>query len=230
MFTVFLGILLFAFFKDDIGILFLAYPALLCATPLIFKFCFTFIDVWVVKEARALEGDLLFVSEFFLVSLESGLPLGNSIQRLSTVKRPGGRFFYRLYADFKTGKDLEQAITDAAGYSASDNLKILLKRLKDSLDVGVDLKEVLENFIDEMSEKKIIEIRAYSKRLNPIVMMYLLLGIVLPSLGVTFFILGASMLNVTSGFLQLILLGIFLFMLLFQYMAFGLFRFSRSTV
>ena len=107
---------------------------------------------------------------------------------------------------------------------------MLLKRLKDSLTIGVDLKTVLENYIEESSEKKIIEIKGYSKKLNPIIMMYLLLGIVVPSLGITFFILAATLLEMTPQLLKLILICIFLIMFAFQYITYTLFKFSKSTL
>ena len=112
----------------------------------------------------------------------------------------------------------------------SESLKVLLQRLKDSLSIGVDLKMVLINFIEESAEKKVIEIQGYSKKLNPLVMMYLLLGIVCPSLGVTFFMLGATFINLTPQGLKLILIVIFLTMFAFQYVAYSGFKFSKATL
>lgn len=197
---------------------------------IIYKFWVGFVDVQIRKYAREVDGDLLFISEFFLVNLESGMPLGNAIQELSKLDRPGGKFFKRVYTEFQTGKDLTTALKDASIYSPSDSMRIFLKRLEDSLTIGVDLNSVLENFIVESSEKKIIEIRGFSKKINPIIMMYLLLGIVIPSLGITFFILGATLMEITPIFLKYILIFIFLIMFLFQYMSYSAFKFSKSTI
>lgn len=226
------GILIFMIFKDEIIIMLLAEVAfLLVGTPILFKFWVGYVDVQIRKYGRQLDGDLLFVSEYFLVTLESGLPLGNAIQRISKLDRPGGKFFKRVYTDFKTGKDLEKALDDAALYSASEPLKVLLKRLKDSLSIGVDLKQVLNNFVEESSDKKILEIKAYSKKLNPIVMLYLLLGIVVPSLGVTFLIIGIALAAPGSPeLLKYILIFVFMAMFTFQYFAYSTFKFSRSTI
>lgn len=222
--------LAFMILKDDILTLLIVEGILLISSPLIFKFWFSSVDVMIRKEGRAIDGDLLFVSEYFLVSIESGLPLGNSIKNLSRLDRPGAKFFKKIFTEFKTGKDLESALGDAIVYSPSDNMKVLLKRLKDSLNIGVDLKNVLENFIDEASNKKIIEIKGYAKKLNPIIMMYLILGIVLPSLGVTFFILAAALINITPEFLRLILIIVFLIMFALQYVSYSAFKFTKSTL
>ena len=224
------AVIVFLFFKKNLLLLILFEFLSLFLIPIIYSFWLSYVDVQIRKYARDLDGDLLFISEYFLVSLESGLPLGNAIERFSRLKRPGGKFFKTVYTEFQTGKDLETALNDASVYSPSDSLRILLKRLHDSLTIGVDLKVVLENYIKESSDKKIVEIKGYSKKLNPIIMMYLLIGIVLPSLGITFFILGATVMSITPTFLKYILIFTFLIMFLFQYMSYSAFKFSRSTL
>lgn len=228
--VILLSMILFLIFGSNKLYLFLGILILILFSPLIYKFAFAYIDVQISKFGREIDSDLLFVAEYFLVTLEGGLPLGNSIRRLSLLDRPGGRFFNRIYLDFKTGKDLEIALNDASIYSPSISLKKFLKKLKDSLEIGVDLKSILENFISEFSEKKVIEIQSFSKKLNPIIMIYLLLGIVLPSLGVTFFILFAAIADISSDLLKYILIFIFLLMFGFQYLAFSMFKFSKSTI
>jgi archaellum biogenesis protein FlaJ (TadC family) len=198
--------------------------------PIIYKFFLGYVDVLITKKGRELNGDLLFISEYFLVSLESGLPLGNAIQEFSKLDRPGAIFFKKIYTEFRTGKDLEAALMEGSKNCPSDELKILLKRLKDSLSIGVDLKMVLINFIEESAQKKVVEIQGYSKKLNPLVMVYLLLGIVCPSLGVTFFMLGATFIGLTPEGLKFILIVIFLIMLAFQYVAYSGFKFSKTAL
>jgi flagellar protein FlaJ len=228
-----LMVITFLFFKSSgfFTTLLVELVLVIFGIPLLFKFYLGYVDVQIQKYGRLLESDLLFISEYILVTLESGLPLGNIIQRLSEIDRPGGRFFKRIYLNFKTGKDLDSALKEAVIYSPNDNVKILVKKLTDSLTIGVDLREVLSNFIEEASEKKIIEIKSYTKKLNPLIMMYLLLGIVVPSLGITFLILGIAVVSPgTPQLLQLILIFVFLFMFTFQYFAYTSFKFSKATL
>lgn len=224
--------ILFPIFKNYFLLLIIAELIALFVLPVLFyRFWIGVVDVQISKYGKTVDSDLLFVSEYFLVSLESGLPLGNVIQGISQIDRPGGRFFKRIYTDFKTGKDLEAALNDAIDYAPADQIKVLLKRLSDSLKIGVDLKDVLVNFIEESSAKKIVEIQAFSKKLNPKVMMYLLLGIVVPSLGITFLILGLAVANPgTPALLKYILIGIFMFMFLFQYIFYSTFKFAKNSI
>ena len=227
-----LGIIVYLFFKSNMMYMFLGEVAILGLIPFLYIFWLSTVDVQSRKLARDLDGDLLFVSEYLLVSLESGLPLGNAIENLSKLDRPGGIFFKRIYTEFKTGRSFEDALDEGSNFSPSDSLKTLIKRLKDSMVIGVDLRTVLENFVKESSDKKLMDAKAFSKKLNPIVMMYLLMGIVLPSLGVTFFILAAAMMPyvITPSLLKYILIFIFLLMFGFQYFAYSTFKFSKSTI
>ena len=105
-----------------------------------------------------------------------------------------------------------------------------MKRIYDSLEIGGNLELTLENQIKEVSQKKIVKIKEYSKKINPIITMYLLLGIVLPSLGITFFIIGATILEITPDFLRIILGVVFAIMFFMQYLFYSFFKFQKETI
>lgn len=224
----FITIFTLLFLGDDIYFILIA--GTLLAGPIIYFFLFQSATVKATQVGRELDGDLLFISEYLLVVLESGTPLPNALEQLSENKRPGGIFFERVLREFKMGKDLEQTLDEAIDYCPSDGLKTLIKRLKDSLSIGVDLEKILVNFVEESSEKKLIEIKGFAKKLNPLVMMYLVFGIVIPSLGVTFFILFAAISGMSEGILKYILIFIFMFMFVFQYFAYTTLKFSKSNI
>ena len=196
----------------------------------IYMFWFRYVDTKIKKLSRELDNDLVFVSEYFLILLESGFPLGNIIERISKLKRPGGEFFKRIYLEFLIGTNLEKSIDNAISYAPNYEMKVLLKKIKDNLELGADLERVLQIFIKDSSEKKSVENREYAKKLNPLITIYLLLGVVLPSLGTTFFILGATFLDITPTFLNLILSGIFVSVVLFQYFSYSGFKFVKMNL
>jgi len=226
--------LVFVYLISKKDMFFFGIGSLICLflSPLLFKIMISIVDVQIVKLGRELDGDLLFASEYLLVALESGLPIGNAIENLGHVKRPSGRFFKRIYIEFQTGKSMDKALSDGIHFSASKNMKNLVKKLQDSINIGSNIRDVLVNFVDDSTSKKMIEAKAYSKKLNPIVMMYLLMGIVLPSLGITFLMLGMAVMSdgVGTALLKWVLIVIFLVMFGFQYFAYSIFRFKKSTI
>ncbi len=225
-----IAVILFLISKKDLNKFIIMFSVLILSTPLIYKFWYNVILVQINKLGREIENDLLFILEYLLVSLESGLPIGNAIENLSKINRPGAHFFKRIYTEFKTGKSFKESLAEGVDFAPSKSVKQLIKKIKDSTEVGVDLEGVLVNFIKESSDQKLLAIKSFSKKLNPIIMMYLLLGIVLPSLGVTFFILAASLLEMTPSMLRIVLVFIFLGMFAFQYFAYSIFKFNRSIL
>ena len=225
-----LSIFFVILFSDSPMFLVSLIAIILVMIPLVYLFLFRLVDVKGAQLGREIEGDILFVSEYLLVVLESGVPLLNALEQLSKIDRPGGKFIERVLRDFKMGTDIEKTLKQAIEYCPSPSLKILLKKLKDSLSIGVDLDSVLANFVEEGAEKKLIEIRGYSKKLNPLVMMYLIFGIVIPSLGVTFFILFAAISAMGSDLLRVVLGVIFVVMFMFQYFAYSSLKFTKSTI
>jgi len=227
---IFLIVFLFIIFKKNLTLFLYASLGSILLIPFIYKFFLSIVDVQIEKLKRELDSDLMFVSEFFLVELSSGLPVGNAIENISKFNRPSGRFFKRVLLDFKTGVSLNKALENAYYYAPSRKFKELLKKMRDSLIIGVDLIPILKDFLDEASEQNLIKIKKFSKSINPIVLMYLLLGIIFPSLGVALFILGSVMLNVTPALLKYILIAIFFLVFLFQYFSFTMFKYKKDVI
>ena len=138
-----------------------------------FKFFFSYNSVKIKQIEREQDNDLLFILEFLLVDLKSGSNLGMSIENLSKIKRPTSRFFKNILLDIKIGTDIENSIKNSINYCASYNLKVIMKRIYDSLEIGGNLDLTIENQIKEFSQKKIIKIKGYSKKINPLVTVYL---------------------------------------------------------
>ena len=58
-------VIIFLLLKSNIFNLLLCLLGLIFITPLIYNFWFSYIDVQIRKKGRELDGDLLFVSEYF---------------------------------------------------------------------------------------------------------------------------------------------------------------------
>jgi hypothetical protein len=195
-----------------------------------YTFFFSYIDVSISKVARSQDNDLLFILEFFLINLTSGNPMGIAIEHLSKLNKKTSKFFKRINLQLKTGEDIQLALKNSIDYCASNELKTFLKKLSDSMEVGINLEKTITLLIKDSITKKNIRIKNYSKKINPLITMYLIIGIVLPSLGITFFIIGATIMQITPYFLGVILVIIFLILFVFQYLFYTMFKFGRETL
>ena len=229
--SIFFMLISFLFFKSNLVYLFFSFSFMILIFPFIsFHFWFNYVNIQIRKIQREQDNDLLFVLDFFLVSLSSGITLSNAVYDLAKLKRPGAIFFKKINDELRLGSDLEVSLKNGIEYCASDNLKNLLKKLKDSIEVGIDISKTLEILIKDSSNKKQNQIKNYTKKINPLVTMYLLLGIVLPSLGITFFIIGATIIGTSLLGLRIILFMIFITVFVFLYISYTLFRFQKISI
>jgi len=152
-------------------------------------------DVLIKKREKEIDRDVLFAGRFLLVKLNSGKPLINAIFEASQSYGVAGQYFGEIVEDIKVGTPLEEALEKAYKTTPSKKFKKILFQINTALKIGVDVTAPLEAILEEISQEQLIEIQRYGKKLNSIIMFYLLAAIVVPSLGITLFSIVASMMS-----------------------------------
>jgi pilus assembly protein TadC len=155
------------------------------------------------KREREINKEILFAGRYLLVKLESGMPLFNALIDISESYGVAAKYFKEIVDDIQTGTPIEEALEAAKEYSASEKLKRILWQIVTSLKTGVEVSEGLRNTLQEITEQQILEIKAYGKTLNSLMMFYMIIGVVMPSLGMALFTIFASFmsLEIGSGFM-----------------------------
>ncbi|MGV8150183.1 MAG: type II secretion system F family protein [Candidatus Woesearchaeota archaeon] len=186
------------------------------------------VDVTITKRAKEIDKDVLFAGRFLLVKLNSGRPLINSIIDASHSYGVASKYFQEIVREIDLGTPMETALENAYKNTPSKRFRKILFQISNSLKIGVDITAPLEATLEEITQEQLIEIQRYGKKLNSIVMFYMLVAIVVPSLGITLFSIIASLvaLNIDMG-----LFGVVLFLLLIvQLMFIAVFKSIRPNL
>ena len=123
---------------------------------------------------------------------------------------------------------MEDALTEAVEYIPSDNFRRLLWQILNSIRTGSDISKSLESVLDQIAREQIIEVDKYSKRLNPFAMFYMIIAVILPSLGVTMLVVLSSFIDFE---LNLTIFLVIAFLLAFvQFMFLSMIKFSRPAI
>jgi pilus assembly protein TadC len=154
------------------------------------------LDVAITKRERTIDRDVLFAGRFLLVKLNSGKPLINALFEASQSYGVAGEYFKEIVEDIKLGTPLEDALEKAYRTTPSRKFRKILFQINNALKIGVDVTQPLESILEEISREQLIEIQRYGKKLNSLIMFYLLAAIVVPSLGITLFSIVASMISI----------------------------------
>ena len=147
------------------------------------------------KRRRELDQEVLFAGRFLLVKVNSGRPLLNALIEGSQSYGVASKYFKEIVDDINLGTPIEKALDNAVKFSPSDKFRRVLFQVNTALKVGIDVSIPLTNVIEEITNEQMTEIQRYGKKLNSLALFYMLLAIVLPSIGMAIFVVVGGLLG-----------------------------------
>ncbi|MGV8162735.1 MAG: type II secretion system F family protein [Candidatus Nanoarchaeia archaeon] len=210
-------ILLFFYFDKNNKPMLMLIPIFLVLFFVFYQFNLAKLKSKILKRQKEIDKDVLFAGRYLLVKLNSGQPLINALVDASKSYGIASNYFKDMVREIELGKPIEQALSEAAENSPSDKFRKILFQISNALKIGIDVTEFLEATLNEIADQQLIEINRYGKKLNSITLFYMLFAVVLPSLGLTIFIVVASMsgMNVDLGFFAVLLVFIAILQIMF---------------
>lgn len=167
--------------------------------------------------SRELDKDLPYALRHMLIEVRSGISLYEAMVSVSEGYGEASNEFKRIIKDINGGKPQVEALEDSIVRNPSEQYRRAMWQMINALKSGTDLSDTLETLVDSMIKKQKLKVERYGKELNPYILVYLMIAVIMPSLGVTFLIVLSSFTGVgldTFTFYQ-ILGGLILFQVFF---------------
>lgn len=184
----------------------------------------------IINRGKKIDQDLLFAGRHILIELRSGLALFDAMLGVSQDYGEVSKEFNRVVEKITLGVPASVALHDVADTSPSNYFRRLILQMSNSLMSGSDLAGSLEVVLDQISKEQIIQVKAYGQKLNPIVMFFMLFGVIIPSLGVAFLILLLSIIGSNfSSAGPAMLAGVFFLVAIIQFMFLSMVESSRPS-
>lgn len=165
------------------------YLTLLVAFPIIFAVMFFYFmqlpKVRISRIRKEINKEIIFASRFLVVEIESGVTLYNAMRNTAKNYQYVGAYFNDIVNKVNIGTDMETAISETLELCPSESLIKILWQISNSLKTGSNIAEPLRTVIDTLIREQQILVNEYAKKLNPLAMFYMLIAIIMPSLGVT---------------------------------------------
>lgn len=197
---------------------------------LIFFYYFMFYpDAMIMKRRRELDYEVVFAGRQIVIALKSGMPLFDAIVGASSGYGPISRELRKIADKVVLGIPLTQAIREEAQYNPSKFFVRILMQIANSLSSGADVGSSLEIVLDQISKEQMISLKEYSQKLSPIVMFFMVFGIIVPTIGIalTTAIFSVMPGSVTQGLSATILVPVFFMIALIQFLFLGMIESSR---
>lgn len=208
--------------------LLLLVPIFLVLFILFFEYSLITIKAKIRKREREIDKEVLFIGRYMLVKLYSGRPLLNALIETANSKGIASKYVKEIVDDIDTGSTIEDALNNAMIYSPSEKLRKVLFHINNALQLGIDVTKPLESVLEEITKEEELEIKKYGKKLNTLVIFYMLAAVIMPSLGMAMFIVISSFINFPIELKGLLVFVFFIVVL--QFIFITLFRSIRPTV
>ncbi len=217
------------FLKTNIMMLILVILAPLVIIPLIvFTYLMLYPDAMIARRRREIDYETAFAGKHIAIALKSGLPLFEAFVGASKGYGEVSKEFAKVVDKIVLGVPVTTAIKEVVEHNPSTYFMRIMLQMNNSIQSGADVGGSLESVLDQISKEQLISLREYSQKLTPIVMFYMVFGIIVPSLGI---VLATVIFSAVSGgnfgLPPIALLGVFMIIALVQFLFVGMIESSR---
>jgi len=200
--------------------------------PLLYVFMVSYMlkipDVKIIRKGREISKEIVFAGRFLIIELESGVSLYDAMENVSKNYEVIGIYFKKITDKVSMGTTMEDAINETIETTPSSNLTKVLWQILNSLRTGADISQSLSSILDQIVREQAIEVKEYGRKLNPLAMFFMVVAIIMPSLGITMLIVMTTFISLKVDLTAL--LSIALFLGFVQYMFFSIIKSSRPSV
>lgn len=205
---------------------------LLIFPPIIFIILFSYLlklpHMKISKKEKDISREIVFAGRYLGIEIESGVPLYNAMVNVSKNYETIGQYFKEITDKVDLGTSMEDALNEAVELIPSKDFRRILWQIINSLRTGSDIGNSLSSVLDQVTREQGIEVSKYGRKLNPLSMFYMIIAVILPTLGITILIIMSSFiefeLNLT---ILLVIAGLLAFV---QFMFLSIIKFSRPAI
>lgn len=206
--------------------------ALFLAVPVVFFVMFFYMirlpDLRISKKEKEISKEIVFAGRFLIIEIESGVPLYNAMINVSKNYDVIGKYFKEITDKIDLGTSMEDALNEAVEFIPSNDFRKILWQMINSIRTGSNVAKSLYSVMEQITKDQITEVNKYGKKLNPLAMFYMIVAVILPSLGMTMLIILSSFIKFELSLTILLALAGFLGFV--QFMFISMVKFSRPAI
>jgi flagellar protein FlaJ len=183
------------------------------------------------KRVKNLERNLLFALRTLLIQIRSGVPIFNAMASIAMGNYGAIADEFKLVVEkVNAGRAVEDVLEEMAVRNPSIYFRRALWQIVNSLKSGSDVGKNLEDVIKSLSKEQLVEIGRYKSILNPLSMMYMMVAVIAPSLGITMLIILSFFPGMDKLANETIFWGLLAGIMFLQFIFLGLIKSKRPNL
>jgi len=181
------------------------------------------------KKVRDVERNLVFALRTILIEIKSGVTLFDSINIVAEGDNGQvSKEFKKAVEKIETGYFQNEALEEMGENNPSLYFRRTIWQLVNGLKAGSDLSTIMESLVKDLTREKENQVRKYGNSLKLLSLLYMMLGAIIPSLGLTFLIILSTFPQIKIS--QEVFWGMLAFIGLGQFMFLGIIKSARPTL
>lgn len=181
------------------------------------------------RRVANLERNLIFALRDIYVQVKSGVSIFDTIVSVS-----GGSYgavsneFKDVIKEVNAGVPMENALENLIFKNPSVYFRRVIRQISNGLKAGSDISIVMKSIIENISAEQKIEIKKYGSKLNPLTLVYMMVAVILPVIGITFMIVLSTFSGLSIS--ENMFWAILVFLAIFQFMFIGIIKSKRPNL
>ncbi|MBU0467341.1 MAG: type II secretion system F family protein [Nanoarchaeota archaeon] len=187
--------------------------------------------VFITRKQREIEGNILSALQDVLVQLTSGIPLFSILVNISSSDYGAlSEEFKKIVRKINAGIPQSDVLEEIAEKNPSLFFRRALWQISNGMRAGSDISIVIKDSIKSLNEEQLIQIQNYGNKLNPSIMFYMLMTVILPALAITFLTIISSLINLNKITTMSLFGVLFVFVVFAQFMFLGVIKSIRPSL
>src|SRR3989344_705748 len=183
------------------------------------------------RKIRNIERNLLPALQHILININSSVPLFNTL--VSIAAEDFGEIskeFKKTIKKINAGEPQLDVLNKMADTNPSLFFRRAIWQLVNGMKSGADISSVINEIINSLSEEQALQIQRYGSQLRVLAMFYMMIAIILPSLGMTFLIVISSFIGTSETTAKIIFWALYGFIIFVQFMFLGMVKSIRPSL
>lgn len=183
------------------------------------------------KRVKNIERNLIPALQDMLVQLNSGIPLFNILVNISSSNYGElSEEFKKAVKKINSGFPQVDVLEEIGERNPSIYFKRTLWQLSNGMRAGSDITIVVQESIKTLNEEQLLQIQNYGNKLNPLIMFYMVITVIIPALSIVFLTIISSLINLAQTIVSLLFVGFLIFAILLQIMFIGIIKSIRPSL
>ncbi len=175
------------------------------------------------QKIREIERNLIFALRTMTVEIKSGVSLFDALNIIAEGDYGAlSGEFKKAVKEIETGTLEEVALEKIARHNPSLFFRRSIWQIINGMKAGADVSTVMEELVQTMIREEKLQITRYGNSMKLLSLMYMMLGVIIPALGITFLIVLSSFPQMQLG--ELLFWMLLVFVIIGEFMYLGILK------